>query len=610
MTDQVDGQAGAGKGPISDQRPVLPGYSIGRKLGESADAVTWKSVQLSLERAVVVKVMKPSLMRDAARCRRFIDQTRAVARLKHPAVIQIYDVEQHDDICYVVTEYIEGESLDASLQRGGAQTLRVILYTVRSLAELLDEVWQTLGLAHGGIHPRNIMFDHDGAVKLADLGMIGVSGTAPAREQDLSYQAPECDAPGHAPDCRSDMYALGAVIYHMLTGRKPFGDTTRDADGHVRRGELASPRDVDPSLPTGAIQLLRRLMMKDPDDRYADWGAVLKDLRKVESGKVLVVKSRQPGGEPTGSTGKAVGRSKGKTVVAVPATGAKTPLRLRARSAGGPAAVPRPSRYTGLRALLWLLLFAWWGGLTWYLLELPARPELRRPAPSGPVRAPVEADPVDRAPARAADAPSPRPAAPDVSRPAPAPAVPPAAPTREGAVPGRAALDPVAAALLDEDMAVARQRVRALRERFDSAAASRLLDEVEGIVESVEGMESAVLAAFNRRRGERLDIQFGGQRQTVVVRGVEGGGVLVDIVTGRADAPVLRPQRIPVSLLSADERLRLLGSPSTAGDAAIHFLLRMEAGDFLAAREQAAACGPLAGAFADAAEQRIQVLMQ
>ena len=604
MTDQVDAQAAAGRAPISDRRPTLPGYSLGRKLAESEDAVTWKSVQLSLDRAVVVKVLKPALLRDAERCRRFIEQTRAVAQLKHPAVIQVYDVERRDDACYVVTEYIDGESLDAALQRGGAQPLRTTLYTVRSLAELLDEAWTSLGIAHGGIHPRNIMYDRDGSVKLADLGMTGVGGAASGRERDLSYQAPECDAPGAEPTCRSDMYALGAVMYHMLTGHKPFEGLTRDADGRIQRGELASPRDVDPALPTGAIQLLRRLMMREPADRYPDWAAVIKDMRKVESGKMLVVKSRQPGDGPSGKMAKAK--------VAVPTSGAGAPLRLRPRPTGTPAPAPRPPRYAGLRVVLWLLLFAWWGGLTWYLLELPPRLELRRPAHTASPRParPEAPAAVDRAPSPAPAPVPPRQPSASVAPEAAQPAVPPVQSAREAGVPGREALDPVAAALIDEDTDAARQRLRALRARYDSAAASRLLDEVEAIVEAVEGMESAVLAAFNRQRGERLDIDFGGRRQTVIVRGVEGGAVRVDTVTGRADSPVLTPQRIPISLLGPDERLRLLGAPSTAADAAIHFLLRMEDGDFQAAREQAAACGPLAPAFADAVDRRIQVLMQ
>ncbi len=616
MTDQADGTSGQSPSILSDRRPVLPGYDIRQKLGENRDSVTWKSVQVSLDRAVVIKVLKPVLMQDAARVERFIEQTRAVARLKHPAVIQVYDVAQQGGACYVVTEYIDGETLEASLQRLGRQAMPAVLYTMRSIGELLDEAASVLGIAHGALHPGNIMLNRDGSVKLADLGMTGVGHASQSEARDPCYQAPERDAPGATPTVQGDMYALGAVMYHMMTGRKPFDGMTRDAaSGEYRRGALNSPRDIDPSLPAGAVQLLRRLMMKAPEERYPTWTKMLADLHKVESGKVLVVKSRQASEHGMAAVRADVAAPAGTTGAERAAGMAAAPLRLRSRAAETPTAgLPVRRRYAGLRVLLWFVLFGWWGGLTWHLLELPPRPDLHRPPA-----------PLPRAAAPAVPVPPPSgvrsiPTIPDVPPPPglrperrPDADMRPEFPERAMPGPdrlGRAELGPIAEALLDENPQRARQHLQQLQNRYTAEAVPPVLAELDRIMAAVEGVDQALLEAFQRQRGQRMQLQYGGRSQPLVVRSAEGGAIEADIVSGRADVPTFTPVRIPLAMIPPQERARLLGNPETPAAATVHFLLHMDAADYRRARELAGACGPLAELFGEAVQARIRVLMQ
>lgn len=288
----------------------LSGKSIGKyqlheSLGSGGMASVYRASQMPLGRTVAVKVLHPHLTQQESFRSRFLREAKAVASLRHPQIVQMYDYDFQDGICYMALEFLDGGSLEDHLTALQAQTdgpvslpLKEALAITRQMADALDFAHKQR-VVHRDIKPANMMRTSDGRTVLTDFGIAtvlhetrltvdgGTSGTP-------SYMSPE-QALGERGDERSDIYSLGAVLYELVTGRLPFEADTLYGLIMMHVNEPPPPASqVNPDVPLGVEQIIQKAMAKDPVDRYQTAAELAADLEAVEAGRAVEILLPQP----------------------------------------------------------------------------------------------------------------------------------------------------------------------------------------------------------------------------------------------------------------------------------------------------------------------------
>jgi tetratricopeptide (TPR) repeat protein len=274
--------------PTIENLPTLPGYEILNRLGRGGMGVVYLARQLRLNRRVALKRLQPRGERALARAR---TEAEALAALHHPNIVQIHEVLEHEGSVYLVLEFIEGGSLDDRLQ-GKPQPPREAAALVETVARAIHCA-HGQGLIHRDLKPANILLESPagpsgglGTPKVTDFGVAkrlsGDSGTT--REGDVigtpTYMAPE-QASGRLEQIgpATDVYALGVLLYEMLTGRVPLlGETALDTMQLVRNEEPVPPRRLQPKAPRDLETICLKCLEKDPGRRYASAEALADDL--------------------------------------------------------------------------------------------------------------------------------------------------------------------------------------------------------------------------------------------------------------------------------------------------------------------------------------------
>ena len=264
-------------------------YHIMDLLGRGGMAEVYRAYQSGLDRFVAVKVLHGHLADDKDFVGRFEREAAAVARLRHPNIVQVYDFDVEGDRYYMVMEFIEGPTLRTELKERsvGGQT-----FTFAEATRILDALSSAIdyaharGMVHRDLKPANIMFTNEGQVVLTDFGIARiVSDThltvTGAIVGTPTYMSPE-QGQGERGDERSDIYSLGVVLYEMVTGRVPFDADTPFAVimRHIN-DPLPSPREVNPEIPVAAEQVILKTLSKNPDDRYQTAGEMARALREA-----------------------------------------------------------------------------------------------------------------------------------------------------------------------------------------------------------------------------------------------------------------------------------------------------------------------------------------
>jgi len=268
----------------------LPGFDVIERAGKGATSTVWKARQVSLDRIVALKVLDPDLSASFGDVTRFLTEARIAAKLKHPCIVQVYDAGVKDGLYYFVMEFVAGYSVDDWIRRKKALEEQDALLVAECVARALEHAWQRERIIHCDIKPDNVMVDADGTIKVCDLGIartLALRRTAHEVMGTPSYMAPEQIRGDDDLDFRTDIYALGATIYHMVTGKAPF-------EGHEPRriyemhcgGAAEDPAQMNPRLSEGVVRMLRTMMAKDRNDRYADWSALREDLTRVQHGRL------------------------------------------------------------------------------------------------------------------------------------------------------------------------------------------------------------------------------------------------------------------------------------------------------------------------------------
>ena len=280
----------------------LDGYDILEEIGHGGMASVWKARQRSLNRIVAIKALNPSLTLDAEALARFHHEAEASAKLHHGGIVQVYDAGEVPGIPYFVMEYVEGYSIGDLLERKGRLEEGDALAVAEGVAVALGYAWDNAKLVHCDIKPDNILLDKDGTIKVADLGVARIFGHAtqnPASELIIgtpNYTSPE-QANGEADlDVRSDIYSLGATLYHLVTGRLPFAGSpgSQAMDKHVS-DYLDDPKSIVPGLSNATARLIEILMVKDRSKRRSSWTDVLADIRAAHAGSMPNAPAPEPG---------------------------------------------------------------------------------------------------------------------------------------------------------------------------------------------------------------------------------------------------------------------------------------------------------------------------
>jgi eukaryotic-like serine/threonine-protein kinase len=261
-------------------------YVLQEPTGQGGMATVWQATDRVLDRSVAVKVLHANLAEEPAFLERFRAEALASARLNHANVVNVFDTGGHGQTAYIVMELFDGETLREVISREGRLepelSVRIILQVLEALQFAHDN-----GLVHRDVKPGNVLVGTDGRVKVTDFGIAkaafdtgdptttgSVLGSAP-------YMSPE-QVEGNPVDGRSDVYACGATLYEMLTGRPPFEGDTPLAAAMVRlTKDPIPPRAVRAGIPRALDAIVMRSLARDPDRRFSsaqDMAAALSRL--------------------------------------------------------------------------------------------------------------------------------------------------------------------------------------------------------------------------------------------------------------------------------------------------------------------------------------------
>ncbi len=264
---------------------TLGAFRILHQIGEGGMAKVYKAYQPSMERYIALKVLPSHYAEDPQFIERFIREARTIAALEHRNILPVFDFGEQDGITYMAMRYVEGGTLKELLNKGRL-TMHDILDLLVQICSALDYAHRR-GVIHRDVKPSNVILDSEGAAYLMDFGIakvLGKSGDLTATGAAIgtpAYMAPE-QALGEKVDSRTDIYALGVVLYEMVVGRVPFQADTPMAVlmAHVRE-PLPLPRDFDASISEPVQAVIIKALAKNADDRYQTANELADAFRKA-----------------------------------------------------------------------------------------------------------------------------------------------------------------------------------------------------------------------------------------------------------------------------------------------------------------------------------------
>ncbi|GAB90416.1 protein kinase domain-containing protein [Gordonia rhizosphera] len=257
-------------------------YRIDAPIARGGMSAVYVGADLRLGRAVAIKVMDARYSGDPSFLRRFEFEARAVAGLKHPGLVAVYDQGIDDGVAFLVMELVEGGSLRELLRERGPMPPHAVTAVADPVLGGLGTA-HAAGLVHRDVKPENVLISDDGEVKVADFGLVRAVAEAGVTSASVilgtaAYLSPEQVESGEA-DARSDVYSTGVMIFELLTGRTPFHGDTPLALAYQRLSyDVPAPGDVVAGVPEEFDELVLRATERNPADRYADGFAMQRAL--------------------------------------------------------------------------------------------------------------------------------------------------------------------------------------------------------------------------------------------------------------------------------------------------------------------------------------------
>src|SRR2546430_15219805 len=252
-------------------------YQLGDAIGRGGMATIYRGQDLRMDRIVAIKVLREVYSTDPKFVTRFQREAKAASALQHPNIVQVYDYGQTDGNYFIVMELVEGTDLRRYLRSRGVLAIDRAVIITHDIALGLGAAHRR-GIVHRDVKPQNILVGRDGSIKLTDFGIASVYKDINAERLTttgmtlgtVQYYAPE-QAQGEIVNPAADVYALGIVMYEMLTGRPPFdGDTpVAVAMQHIQDAPLP-PSQMNPNIPPALEEIILRCLEKVPEMRFPD----------------------------------------------------------------------------------------------------------------------------------------------------------------------------------------------------------------------------------------------------------------------------------------------------------------------------------------------------
>jgi serine/threonine protein kinase len=264
----------------------LGGYELEEEIGRGSMGMVYRGKQIALGREVAIKVLSQALAKDASYVARFIREAQIIAGLNHPNIVQIFDAGQQNGLLYFVMEYVQGPSIASLLQLDGAIPQYLAAEYGAQIADALDAAYTERNVIHRDIKPENLMLDRWGKIKVMDFGLaraIGLQKITVAKTLvgSIYYASPE-QVWGYTLDNRSDIYALGVVLYEMVSGQRPFsGRSLPELTQAIVNSPVRPPSSYAPELSPELEQIILVAMARDRDDRYEQAMLLSRDLRAL-----------------------------------------------------------------------------------------------------------------------------------------------------------------------------------------------------------------------------------------------------------------------------------------------------------------------------------------
>lgn len=264
----------------------LGGYELEEEIGRGSMGMVYRGRQIALGREVAIKVLSRALARDASYVARFIREAQIIAGLNHPHIVQIFDAGQQNGLLYFVMEYVQGPTIASLLQLDGAIPQHLAAEYAAQIAEALDSAYRERNVIHRDIKPENLMLDRWGKIKVMDFGLARATGLqkitiAKTLVGSIYYASPE-QVWGHTLDNRSDIYALGVVLYEMVSGQRPFvGRSLPELTQAITSGPVQPPSIFMPELSAELEQIILVAMARNRNERYEQAMLMAQALRAL-----------------------------------------------------------------------------------------------------------------------------------------------------------------------------------------------------------------------------------------------------------------------------------------------------------------------------------------
>lgn len=273
----------------------IPGLKLIKKVGEGGMSTVWKAWDIANQRLVAVKILNREYAGNGEDVRAFRAEERTMETLRHPGIVEAYGFNNGNGNWFLIMEYVDGYTFADLLKRKQHIKEEDCLLICQSVAVALDYAWNDFGLVHCDIKPENIMVNTEGVVKLTDLGISyefkdlegGIKEVPEYVTGTPAYISPEQVYGDVELDCRTDIYSLGATLYHLATGRVLFPGLDNEQTMRAHCDEEAQARDprlYRPELSLGFSQLLEAMLVKNRDYRLSTWQDVFSMCKDVENG--------------------------------------------------------------------------------------------------------------------------------------------------------------------------------------------------------------------------------------------------------------------------------------------------------------------------------------
>ncbi len=263
-------------------------YEIIGKIGDGGLGTVYKARQISMSRDVALKVLHKKWLSDEEFKKRFLLEARLAGRLSHQNLIQVYDVGRDRGIYFFSMEFVDGETVEDIIEREGPletpRAVDIVIQVLRAITYI-----KRFDIVHRDIKPGNVMTSAGGLVKLGDFGFVKSKLDPVIATEGEVLGTPDYISPEQAMgmeniDWRSDQYSLGCSLYHMITGKPPYEGSGSSVMRQHIKSDLPDPRTINPKIPDSVIQIMERMMAKDPNDRYQDTNQFFEDLELVKMG--------------------------------------------------------------------------------------------------------------------------------------------------------------------------------------------------------------------------------------------------------------------------------------------------------------------------------------